>query len=75
MFESFLKKYVLDNGVTTAIETGTNQASTTRILALHFNRVISIELSEQLFSSAESMDFHHRKNVEFIHGDSRDYVY
>jgi len=57
-----------------AVETGTNQAKTTRVLAQHFERVYSIELSETLFQTAESMTFPGRERVEFVLGDSADWV-
>ena len=74
MFKTFLRDRVLANGITTAIETGTNQAGTTKFLAQHFSRVISIELSEPLYRAAEELEFPNRQNVEFIHGDSVEHV-
>ena len=74
MFEEFLLTQVRSRGIQCAIETGTNQARTTKVLARHFLKVFSIELSQKLFIEAIGMDFVNRDGVEFIHGDSAEHV-
>lgn len=53
-----------------AIETGTGWADTTALLAHYFDRVITIELSQELYGFVSRNKRLKSWGVEFIHGDS-----
>jgi hypothetical protein len=54
-----------------AVETGTYQGGGARVLAGIFPRVITIELSEELYRDA-SVELAALPNIQLLHGDSRE---
>ena len=51
------------------IETGTHIGNTTKLASIYFKRVFSVEMDDDLFSSAQER-FQHIKNITLWHGTS-----
>lgn len=64
-----LLEYAQRYGLQTFVETGTYYGDTTEAMRSHFDRVYSIELSDELFARA-SRRFRNAPDVELLHGDS-----
>jgi hypothetical protein len=57
-------------GARAFVETGTNKAETTVWASEHFQKVVTIEGQASLVAAATA-HHGHRKNIRFLHGDSR----
>ena len=61
-------------GIRTFVETGTNAADTAVWAAKEFDKVITIEGYEPLYTKAVAAYAAAHKNIEFILGDSREHI-
>lgn len=64
-----LRQYARDYGLRVLVETGTYQGRMIKALENEFDRIYSIELSEDLCEKARAL-FERAKHVEIIQGDS-----
>lgn len=68
--EELVERLRLATGVATFVETGTYMGDTAAWAAERFARVVTIELSDELFAAARRR-FESAANVEVVNGDSR----
>ncbi len=67
--QEVIRKYQNDYSIKTLVETGTYRGEMVYVQRNHFDRIISIELSEQLYRIAVRR-LKNLKNVSLINGDS-----
>ena len=64
-----LRTYAREHGLRVFVETGTYLGDMVEAMRRSFDKIYSIELSEELFREAQKR-FAHAKHIEIIHGDS-----
>jgi hypothetical protein len=71
--ESIVNRLLQNYSITTFVETGTYRGTTTVWASRNFNKVYTIEKSEDLWKAAKSK-FSELNNVNFLLGDSREII-
>ena len=64
-----IKRFAETYGLSILVETGTYQGVMVEAMKFHFDRIYSIELSNELYEKAR-LRFSSDKRIEIIHGDS-----